>query len=73
MVDNASTIARLTNRVIMVAKQETDNSEDPHFVHRVTSASNILESSNIIIFNQSFLMINNFFCFSSCTTDGSSC
>lgn len=51
MVDNTSTIARLTNRVIMVAKQETDNSEDPHFVHRVTSASHILESSNIIIFN----------------------
>uniref|UniRef100_T1JBN5 Vinculin n=1 Tax=Strigamia maritima TaxID=126957 RepID=T1JBN5_STRMM len=36
MVDNTSSIARLANRVLMVAKQESDNSEDPYFIDRVT-------------------------------------
>ncbi|GLH15861.1 Catenin alpha [Gryllus bimaculatus] len=39
MVDNTSSIARLANRVLMVAKQESDNSEDPNFVERVNHAS----------------------------------
>lgn len=39
MVDNTSAIARLANRVLMVAKQEADNSEDPSFVAKVNAAS----------------------------------
>lgn len=45
MVDNASCIARLANRVLMVAKQESDNSEDPHFIGRVNRAADELQSS----------------------------
>ncbi|KAK6639942.1 hypothetical protein RUM43_008219 [Polyplax serrata] len=39
MVDNTSAIARLANRVLMIAKQEADNSEDPNFISRVNNAS----------------------------------
>lgn len=45
MVDNTSSIARLANRVLMVAKQEADNSEDPSFIARVNAAANALERS----------------------------
>jgi vinculin len=45
MVDNTSNIARLGNRVLMVAKNEADNSEDPHFVNAVNSAAGVLENS----------------------------
>ena len=38
-MDNTSAIARLANRVLMVAKQEADNSEDPSFVAKVNAAS----------------------------------
>ncbi|XP_014211787.1 vinculin isoform X2 [Copidosoma floridanum] len=44
MVDNTSAIARLANRVILVAKQESDNSEDPAFIHRVNQAADVLQS-----------------------------
>jgi len=38
----AGQIARLGNRVLMAAKNEADNSEDPSFVRRVNdSASNL--------------------------------
>lgn len=43
VVDNTSAIARLANRVIMIAKQEADNSEDPHFVRKLNSATNNLQ------------------------------
>uniref|UniRef100_T1J8S2 Vinculin n=1 Tax=Strigamia maritima TaxID=126957 RepID=T1J8S2_STRMM len=43
MVDNTSSIARLANRVLMVAKQESDNSEDPYFIDRVNNASDQLQ------------------------------
>ena len=43
MVDNVSHIARLVSRVLMVAKQEADNSEDPNFVAQVKGASSKLE------------------------------
>ena len=46
-VDGTSQIARLANRVLMVAKQEADNSEDPAFIGRVTSAANVLQASTI--------------------------
>lgn len=43
MVDNTSNIARLVNRVLLVAKQEAENSEDPEFIGRLTNASHKLE------------------------------
>lgn len=39
MVDNTSAIARMANRVLLVAKQECDNSEDPNFIDNVNHAS----------------------------------
>ena len=42
MVDNAAAIARLANRVIMIARQETNNSEDVQFNSRVGSATSRL-------------------------------
>nr|CAD7399220.1 unnamed protein product [Timema cristinae] len=45
MVDNTSSIARLANRVLMVAKQESDNSEDHKFISRVNQASDSLQTS----------------------------
>ncbi|KAK5638373.1 hypothetical protein RI129_012668 [Pyrocoelia pectoralis] len=44
MVDNTSAIARLANRVLLVAKQESDNSEDPGFIDELNQASNVLQS-----------------------------
>jgi vinculin len=45
MVDNTSSIARLANRVLMVARQEADNSEDPGFIRDVSFAADQLQSS----------------------------
>ncbi|CAN8010522.1 unnamed protein product, partial [Ixodes pacificus] len=45
MVDNTSSIARLSNRVLMVAKQESDNSEDPIFIGRVNQAADTLQGT----------------------------
>lgn len=45
MVDNTSNIARLGNRVLMAAKNEADNSEDPQFVGGVNNAAKKLENS----------------------------
>lgn len=45
MVDNTASIARLANRVILVAKQESDNSEDPIFIQRVNHATDVLQNS----------------------------
>ncbi|XP_036145877.1 vinculin isoform X3 [Monomorium pharaonis] len=45
MVDNTASIARLANRVILVAKQESDNSEDPAFIQRVNHATDVLQNS----------------------------
>ncbi|KAI9589212.1 vinculin [Glossina fuscipes] len=45
MVDNTSNIARLINRVLLVAKQEADNSEDPQFTAKLNTAANRLENS----------------------------
>lgn len=44
VVDNVSNAARLVSRVLMVAKQEADNSEDPSFVAQVKAASAKLEA-----------------------------
>ena len=45
MVDNTSAIARIANRVLMVAKQEADNSEDPAYVNRLNRAADELAST----------------------------
>ncbi|XP_064603659.1 vinculin-like isoform X6 [Liolophura sinensis] len=45
IVTNASSIARRANRVLQVAQQEAENSEDPSFVQRVNQASDGLKSS----------------------------
>lgn len=52
MVDNTSQIARLGNRVLMAAKNEADNSEDPSFVRRVNDAAGSLHSSIPPMVNQ---------------------
>lgn len=44
MVDNTSQIARLGNRVLMAAKNEAENSEEPSFVQRVNTAATQLHS-----------------------------
>ncbi|XP_052798613.1 vinculin-like isoform X6 [Mya arenaria] len=45
IVTNASNIARRANRVLQVAQQEADNSEDPNFVDNVNRASEQLRST----------------------------
>lgn len=45
IVTNASNIARRANRVLQVAQQEAENSEDPAFVDNVNRASEQLRSS----------------------------
>ena len=45
MVDNTAAIARLANRVILVAKQESDNSEDQAFIQRVNQTADVLQQS----------------------------
>ncbi|CAE1284850.1 VCL [Acanthosepion pharaonis] len=45
VVANASNIARRANRVLQVAQQEAENSEDPAFVEKVNQSSDILKSS----------------------------
>lgn len=54
MVDNTASIARLGNRVILVAKQEADNSEDPAFIQRVTHATDVLQDSKIMLYTLIF-------------------
>ena len=49
LVDGTSHVARLANRVLMVAKQEADNSEDPAFIGRVTDAANVLQASTLLL------------------------
>ncbi|GMS95777.1 hypothetical protein PENTCL1PPCAC_17952 [Pristionchus entomophagus] len=45
MVDHTSQVARLANRVLMSAKNEADNSEDPAFNARVNTAAAELHSA----------------------------
>ena len=49
IVTNASNIARRANRVLQVAHNEAENSEDPQFVDRVNSASENLKASEFKI------------------------
>ncbi len=50
MVDHTTAIARLANRVLQVAKQEADNSEDPSFISDVNRAADQVQSGKSIIF-----------------------
>lgn len=45
VVNHTSSIARRANRVLQVAQQEAENSEDPQFVDRVNEASRQLRNS----------------------------
>ncbi|KRT81380.1 hypothetical protein AMK59_5375, partial [Oryctes borbonicus] len=45
MVDNTSAIARLANRVLLVAKQESDNSEDPNFIDEINNATDYVQNT----------------------------
>ena len=45
IVNATSSIARRANRVLQVAQQEADNSEDPAFVDRVNGAVRDLRAS----------------------------
>ena len=49
IVLNASNIARRANRVLQVAQQEAENSEDPAFVDGVNRASEQLRSSRFTL------------------------
>lgn len=44
----AGQIARLGNRVVMTARNEADNSEEPSFVQRVNNAANQLHSGEAV-------------------------
>lgn len=59
MVDNTSAIARLANRVLLVAKQENDNSEDPVFIDNLNRASDYLQSSKSFCIFKDLLTLNN--------------
>lgn len=50
MVDHTTAIARLANRVLQVAKQEADNSEDPSFIASISRAADQLQSGNCYVF-----------------------
>ena len=62
LVDGTSQIARLANRVLMVAKQEADNSEDPAFIGNVTGAANVLQASTCFDYLMSKTTLNCFLC-----------
>lgn len=49
MVENASNVARLANRVLMTAKNEADNSEDTVFVNKINNASDRLQDCNLYL------------------------
>jgi vinculin len=48
IVMNASNIARRANRILQIATQEADNSEDSVYVEQINLASNALKSSPYI-------------------------
>jgi vinculin len=59
MVENTSQIARLGNRVLMAAKNEADNSEEPAFVQRVNTAASQLHSCKFQFNKQALFNPNN--------------
>lgn len=51
MVEQTTAIARLGNRVLQVAKQEADNSEDPEFIASVNHAADNLQAGTLNYLN----------------------
>lgn len=51
MVEHTSAIARLANRVLQVAKQEADNSEDPAFIAAVNRAADGIQAGKSYMFS----------------------
>ena len=49
MVENTSNIARLANRVLGVAKQEADNSEDYNFITNINRSADTLQRCKLVI------------------------
>lgn len=49
MVDHTTAIARLANRVLQVAKQEADNSEDPSFINDINRSADQVQASKYSI------------------------
>ena len=45
LVENTSAIARMGNRVLQIAKQESENSEDPRFISTLNYAANQVNAS----------------------------
>ena len=50
MVENTSALARLTNRLLQVAKQEADNSEDKAYSSQVNGAVEELQKRKLFFF-----------------------
>ena len=50
IVTNASNIARRANRIIQVASQEIENSEDATYIKQISNASESLKSSTNFFF-----------------------
>ena len=50
MVEHTSALARMTNRIIQVAKQEAENSEDPEYITRLHMATESLQASELLFF-----------------------
>lgn len=47
MVENTSALGRLANRVIQIAKQEADNSEDPEYIEQMTDVAIALQNCKL--------------------------
>lgn len=45
MVEHTTLAARLANRVLQVARQEAENSEDPAFIASVNKSADLLQAS----------------------------
>lgn len=56
IVTNASNIARRTNRIIQIAGQEIDNSEDADYVMKIKSATDHVKSSMCCILSAFFIV-----------------
>ena len=50
LVENTSAIARMGNRVLQIAKQESENSEDPRFISTLNYAANQVNASEYCYF-----------------------
>ena len=60
MIENTSALGRLANRVIQIAKQEADNSDDAVYIDQMTEAAINLQNSKIslMLLAGSFILIS---------------